>query len=154
MLRPISSSSLLVRRCGNGEERHSRRFLGLLEGLGATLSEHPRHSEILLATVPVGGASAIFLHMPSSSSCLQAADSFILDGTFLTVPAGMPVNQVLTVHSVIQGNNFHPFVALMQNRHALYTRLCFNAFGRRRGTPASPISSLISSLPFRQHWDQ
>lgn len=92
-----------------------------LEGLGVALTEHPRHSDMLLATVSAGGAHAIILQMAGSSSCLQAANSLIVDATFLTVPAGMPASQILTLHCVIEGHYFHPIIALMQNRRrALY----------------------------------
>ncbi|KOB63414.1 Uncharacterized protein OBRU01_24846, partial [Operophtera brumata] len=106
-----------------------------LEGLGVALSEHPRHSEMLLATVSAGGAHAIILHMSGSSSCLQACNSLIVDGTFLTVPAGMPASQVLTLHCVIEGHNFHPIIALMQNRRRSLYEVVLQRIWQAAGHP-------------------
>lgn len=80
------------------------------------LANHPRHSNLLLATVSAGDATAVILAQEGFANCLREGSTIVVDGTFLTVPAGLPALQILTFHSIIEGNFFHPVMVLMENR--------------------------------------
>lgn len=68
---------------------------------GISLAEHPIHRDMPLATVFAGGASSVILVMPGFGECLRESTTVIVDGTFRTVPAGLPAAQILTIHAVI-----------------------------------------------------
>ncbi|XP_045541823.1 uncharacterized protein LOC123723289 [Papilio machaon] len=87
-----------------------------LEEYAVALSGHRLLSPALFATVSVAEGKAVILVMRGFERCIADSEVLVIDGTFLTVPAGLSICQILTVHSIIAGHNFHPAVVLMQNR--------------------------------------
>lgn len=87
-----------------------------LTAYSVALANHPRHSNMLLAAVSDGNATAVILAEEGFASCLRDSNTVVADGTFLTVPAGLPAAQILTFHCIVQGHFFHPVIAIMENR--------------------------------------
>lgn len=107
-----------------------------MQDYAAALARHPRHSDMLLATVTAGGGSAIILVMPNFGMCLRDSSTVIVDGTFQTVPAGLPACQILTIHGVIETCFFHPIIVVMQHRRRDLYDAVFQRIWQAAGNPS------------------
>lgn len=115
-----------------------------LADYAAALADHPRHSSLLLATVSAGGATAVILAQQGFAQCLRDSSSVVVDGTFLTVPAGLPAAQLLTIHALIEGHNFHPIMVLMENRRRVLYKAVLLRVWQAAGNPRP--GSLLSDF--------
>lgn len=95
--------------------------------LAQALREDNQLNSLFLATVEAGNGVAVILVMPQFDEILRESSTIFADGTFATVPAGLPAYQILTIHSAVAGYYFHPVLVLMQNR----TRALYEAVLRR-----------------------
>ncbi|XP_045533852.1 uncharacterized protein LOC123720928 [Papilio machaon] len=106
-----------------------------LEEYAVALSGHRLLSPALFATVSVAEGKAVILVMRGFERCIADSEVLVIDGTFLTVPAGLSICQILTVHSIIAGHNFHPVVVLMQNRRRPLYEAVFRRIWQAAGNP-------------------